>query len=102
MVQIDYEITISYSAIFPKNSLWGRYPRTPTIGGSNECFHPPRTPNDICGGGGGGIPPTPPIRKWDPSMTKTRPLNQEDNQAPHQKISHLETDHNNSTTVVHV
>jgi hypothetical protein len=31
-----------------------------------------------------------------------RPLNQEDNQAPQPTISHLETDLNNSTTVVYV
>jgi hypothetical protein len=30
-----------------------------------------------------------------------RPLNQEDNQAPQPTISHLETDLNNSTTVVY-
>jgi hypothetical protein len=28
---------------------------------------------------GGGIPP---VRKWDPNMTKKRHLNEEDNQAP--------------------
>jgi hypothetical protein len=39
-----------------------------------------------------------PTRDWDPNMDETRPLNQEDNQAPQPTISHLEIDHNNSTT----
>jgi hypothetical protein len=35
-------------------------------------------------------------------IDETRPLNQEDNQAPQPTISHFEIDHNNSTVVVPV
>jgi len=42
------------------------------------------------------ISPTPPIMDWNPKITKTRPLNHEDNQVPHPTISHLETNYINS------
>ena len=90
--------------------LRGRCPRTP-IGGaapkpSSGDRWPPNPP------AGGVIPPTPPRRRrvYNPhgcevhlgynSWLKQRSLNLEGNQAPQPTISHLETDHNNSTAAV--
>jgi hypothetical protein len=53
---------------------------------------------------GGNAPPhTPlPINNWDPNTIETIPMNQEDYLAPQPKISHMETNHNNSIVVVPV
>jgi hypothetical protein len=110
MVQIYNEITIYfYKAIFssgaspPEPLLGAHLPPYPLAQGDK----PPWTPQR-------GYPPSvlPRVEEctyfwgvntsWGINMAESkRPLNQEDNQAPQPTISHLETDLNNSTTVVY-
>jgi hypothetical protein len=61
--------------MFQKKLSLGKFSPNPHQGGAPKNFHCPPGDNS----GGGGIPS---IRNWDPDMAETRPMNQEDSQAP--------------------
>jgi hypothetical protein len=76
----------------PKKIVWGLSPtpcytrRNVTARGANRAKNITQTPT----------------KDYDPSVAKTRPLNQKDNQDPQPEISHLETDYSNSIATTHV